>query len=346
VHAYLEAEPNERSDQLRESTLTHPEHLFALCGWLRENEGKDPKRVATEAVALFRWLLSASQRIGLFDEREYLLGQVAWACGGALRHLGRLAEADLWLDRADTAYRHTLNPAPLLAKVAYTRLALRYDMRRYDEVLQRLPDLTSSFEKLSMPGEVSKCRFLAAMTLKESGRREEALEQFKQLLLALAADRNSTLLPMVLVEIGAALASQNRYDEAAEMYKKALDEAQVAGERMTVAHLKATLGETYRLQGSLTSAEKAFRAALEDYLDLGMAVRAAYLRVVLAESLILAGRVREGEWQILAALPTIEDQQMVPEGFAALTLLKESVHRRKTDPNALREVREILQARN
>ncbi len=34
---------------------------------------------------------------------------------------------------------------------------------------------------------------------------------------------------------------------------------------------------------------------------------------------------------------------MVPEGLAAVALLKESIRRRKTDPNALRELRERLQ---
>jgi len=72
---------------------------------------------------------------------------------------------------------------------------------------------------------------------------------------------------------------------------------------------------------------------------------AAYIRVVLAETLIAASRHREAEWEILAALPTIEEQKMVPEGFAAMTLLKESVRRRKTDPVALRDLREHLQTK-
>jgi hypothetical protein len=48
-------------------------------------------------------------------------------------------------------------------------------------------------------------------------------------------------------------------------------------------------------------------------------------------------------WQ---ALPTIEEQKMEPEGFAAVALLRESVKRRKADPNALRELREYLQKQN
>jgi hypothetical protein len=37
---------------------------------------------------------------------------------------------------------------------------------------------------------------------------------------------------------------------------------------------------------------------------------------------------------------------MLPEGYAAIALLQESVRRRKTDPNALSEVRQYLQAKS
>ena len=40
------------------------------------------------------------------------------------------------------------------------------------------------------------------------------------------------------------------------------------------------------------------------------------------------------------------EEKMAPEGFAAVALLRESVRRRKTDPNALRELREHLQSRS
>jgi hypothetical protein len=75
-----------------------------------------------------------------------------------------------------------------------------------------------------------------------------------------------------------------------------------------------------------------------------MAALEAYLRIVLAETLIAISRTREAEWQIAAALPIIEEQKMVPEGHAALGLLRESVRRRQTDGGALRELRERLQS--
>ena len=77
-----------------------------------------------------------------------------------------------------------------------------------------------------------------------------------------------------------------------------------------------------------------------------MSTWVAYLRIVLAETLIASLQNREAEWEILAALPTIEEQKMVPEGFAAVSLLRESVKRRQASPEALREVREYLQAKN
>ena len=54
----------------------------------------------------------------------------------------------------------------------------------------------------------------------------------------------------------------------------------------------------------------------------------------------------EPNGELLAALPTINEQQMVPEGFAAVVLLQESVRQRKTDPQALSELRQYLQTSN
>jgi len=77
-----------------------------------------------------------------------------------------------------------------------------------------------------------------------------------------------------------------------------------------------------------------------------MATREAYLRIVLAEALLQGGRSAEAELELRTALPTIEREKMVPEGVAAIALLRESVRQRKTDPKALSAVREYLQAKN
>ena len=113
-----------------------------------------------------------------------------------------------------------------------------------------------------------------------------------------------------------------------------------------LADLKMMVGGTLKQRGHLASALEAYRDAIKDYQGLGMSTRAAYLRLVSAEVLLEVGKAREAEWEILAALPTIDQEKMVPEGFAAVALLRESVRQRKTDPKALLELREYLQAKN
>lgn len=332
----------ERSTDLKEKLLSWPDSLFAVCTLLRQKMNVTPTSVADDVSGLYKWITEPNRNLGLFDERDYFLGELALIAGTAYRHLGKVIDAEKWLDRADAAHRHTVNPAPALAKIAYARLALRYDMRRYDDVLELLPSVLSSFEKLGMQTEASKSRFLEAMTYKESDKKSEAFAAFEGLRTRLEGSGDQSLLGMVLIEIGSRYSEEGKYEEAVVEYQKALTILSLTGEPMTLAHLKGVVADTYRQQGNLSAAVEAFRSALADYVGLGMAVRVAYYRVILAETLIAVDRPREAEWQILAALPTIEEQKMVPEGFAAIALLRESVHSRKPNPLALRELRDHL----
>ena len=113
-----------------------------------------------------------------------------------------------------------------------------------------------------------------------------------------------------------------------------------------MCELKWSIADTYRAQGSLGKAIESYRVARNDYQELGFRGFVTQLSLVIAETLLALGRDREAEWEILSALPTIEAEKMVPEGFAAVALLGESARRRKTDPTALRELREHLQAKS
>ena len=121
---------------------------------------------------------------------------------------------------------------------------------------------------------------------------------------------------------------------------------QASKQYVALADLKGTLGETLRRTGHIAAGIESYREAVKHYLALGMVTRVAYVRVLLAGVLLEAGHSREAEWEILAALPTIDEQRMVPEGFAAVALLRESVRQRKTDPLALHDLRAHLQAKN
>lgn len=344
ARCYLEMAADERAVEETNRYLSEPEILSAICRLLREVWNSKPDSVAEEASSIYSWLMSFEGKCFLFDERDYFLGETALLAAGGYRLLGNREETERWLGRAEAGYRHTVNPAPLLAEVAYMRLALWYDERRYQDVLELLPSTAKSFEKLGMRAQVSKARFLEAMTLKECSRDREAFSQFTALKGALNEQTDAGLLGQVLIETAAYFCADGNYQEATADYRRALSLLSAAGRPAAVAHLQMTLGGTLRIQGLLPSAVEAFREAIRRYGELGMGASIAYCRVILAETLIALSRPREAEWEILAALPTIEEQKMVPEGFAAVALLKESVRQRKADPEALRQLREHLQA--
>jgi tetratricopeptide (TPR) repeat protein len=282
----------------------------------------------------------------LFDEHDYFLGEIALLAAGAERLLGNRAGVELWLERAEAAFRHTVNPGPSLAQVSYVRLTLRYDKGAYDEVLDLLPSAVRSFERLGMKAETAKTRYLEAMTLKELSRRTEAFEKLRALEADLEDRSDIGLLGQVLAEIGALHNADKRFDDALACYQRALKLVSQARRTFAVADLKLNIGEVLRNQGQLSAAVEAFREGVQTFEELGMTTWTAFARLALADTLLALGRPRQAEWEIQAALPVIEEQKMVPEGLAAVALLRESVRQRQANPRALREIREHLQAQS
>lgn len=344
ARAFLEKGVGERSQEETDRPLCDPDVVSSICKLLAEAVNSEPKLVSQRASALYCWLNSREGDYGLFDEREYFLGDAARLAAAAFRHLGDREETEIWLERAEASFRHTVNPGPPLTQVAHIRLALAYDKRRFKEVLEIIPSLLKSFEKFGMRSEAAKTRFLEAMALKSCSRYREAFDKFTSLSETLNATEEPGLLGQVLTEIGSSHAVEGRYEEAICSYKKSMTLLATAGRRQAVASLRIEVGETLAAQGGLSAAAEAFREGIHLYDELGMMTYVAYSRVILAETLIALGRHREAEWEILAALPTIEEQKMVPEGFMAVALLRESVGARKANPNALRELRAHLKA--
>ena len=346
ARAYLATPVDQRADSEVESLLSNPDVLSNLCALLKEMWETAPATAAEESGRLYSWIGKSESALRLFDERDYFLGETALIAGTAYRFIGKLDEAERWFDRAEAGFRHTINPAPLLANLSYARLAHRYVLGRYRDVLELLPSLITSFGKLGMELEASKCRFLEAKTLMVLGMSDECLPVLELLRKCPAVRGNQVLLGHVLIYSGNCYSTTGRFEEASSLYEEALPVVQGAGPSSSLAQLKWSIGDTYRSRQHLALAVEAYRGAQADFRSITMPVYVALLHLVIAETLLTSGRHREAEWEILAALPTIEEQKMVPEGFAAVALLRESVRQKKTDPNALRDLREHLQAKN
>jgi tetratricopeptide (TPR) repeat protein len=338
----LEQPTSERSDD----ALLQPDVLMSVLALISEQKDTAPKAVLEEATYVYNVLKASEAPIGVFDERDYFLGEAAYLAGVASRLVGRRDESIRWLDRAEAKFRHTINCTPNLTNVAYARLGLAYEVGRYDDVLELVPSVLASFERLKMRNEVAKCLLLEAMALKATGKPQEAMEVLQPVRSWASGTISSGLQGRILSEIGDLLQVDDRFDEAMSAYAEALAAFGDSGLSQARADLKVFVAEAHRARKQPAVALEGFRAAIADYQELGLETRVAYLRLFISEVLLQLGRPREAEWELLAALPTIEEQKMVPEGFAAVALLKESVRRRKTDPNALRELREHLQATN
>ena len=341
---YLSTPEEDRALELRKETLSNCDVLLAICKVLRETLDSGPALVVNEASALYRWLTDPASAVGMFDEREYLLGETALIAAIGSRLQSKLTEAERWLDRSDAAFRHTVNPAPSAAGIAFERLALRFAGGRFEETLELLPSLKASFNKLGMDLQTAKVQFLEAITLKALGKVGEHFALLQALEETPSVRDTPSLHGQVLVHIGDHETVLGQFEAAARTYEKALPIVMRGNRPIALCELKWCIGDSYREQGSLVRAIEAYRVAKNDYQALGFQAMAARISLVIAESLLALGRDREAEWEILAALPIIDEERMAPEGLAAVALLRESVGRRKTDPNALRELRERLQA--
>lgn len=342
---YLSISDEDRSQAFKQECLSTCDTLLAICKLLREGTEASPATSFAEAVSLYRWVANPLSVVGLFDEREYLLGEASLIAAKASRLLGKMREAENWLDRSEAAFRHTVNPAPSLAGIAFERLALRFASGLFEETLELLPSLKASFRKLGMNLEHAKAQFLEAVTLRAAGKEEEHFSLMQSLEQEPEVRRCPSLHGQILVHIGNHEASLGRFEAAARTYENALPIVLRGNRPVALCELKWSIGNAYRGQGSLSKAVESYRSAKNDYSQLGFQSFVTQLSLVIAETLLTLGRDREAEWEILSALPMIEEEKMVPEGLAAVALLRESVRRRKTNPAALRELREHLLAR-
>src|SRR4029077_20332174 len=74
--------------------------------------------------------------------------------------------------------RPAVLPPPVQPRLSYQRLAERLEERQVDLVLELLPSLIESFEKLGMPEDALKCRFLEGLALFEKDEPVAAIRVF------------------------------------------------------------------------------------------------------------------------------------------------------------------------
>src|SRR5262245_46502687 len=134
--SFLSTPTERRSPEFLAETLCDADVLSCLVATLSVRINTAPATVIDEASSIYRWLSGRTEREFFFDERDYFMGEFALLSGASCRLVGRRDEAEGWLDRSDASFRHTVAPGPHLARVSFNRLALRFDMSRFADVLE------------------------------------------------------------------------------------------------------------------------------------------------------------------------------------------------------------------
>jgi tetratricopeptide (TPR) repeat protein len=334
----LETPVEERVQRAEELGLESPEVLLSLCDLLRSQGESSPSLVRDEAEFLYGLLSEPGRKVGLFDERDYFLGETALLAGAACRMLFRRSESRRWLDRADASFRHTISAKADLSRVTYQRLALKLEERALDEVLEFVPSLVMNFQKLGMAEDALKTRFLEGVALMNTDRLSEAADVFRDICEEARQLRNERLFAIAsnnLIQIHGLLGQS---DAALAGIQETLLVFRRLNNRVGIAKLQWGLGTLLRTQGQIPAAIEAYRASLAEFAEIGMRSDVAALHLILGDLLLEIGQETPATVEILAALPVIENEEMVPEGMAALALLRESIRRRTINRQALRDL--------
>jgi tetratricopeptide (TPR) repeat protein len=224
------------------------------------------------------------------------------------------------------------------ARVAYQKLALSVEERQFREVLDLSPLCAETCRRVGLVEEALKTRFVEGLAHRDLGDVKRATELFHEIL------RDAESLGDVCLE---ALAANNLAQlyrvlgdqkEAMAWAHRALPILKQLGNLVGLAKMRWCVGDILREEGKLTESVAAYREALGEAEKIGIRGDVAAIRLVLADVLLQLGNEPEAEWQVRAALPIIEEERMVPEGLAALSLLQESLRRRKIDHQALRSL--------
>lgn len=333
----------DRTALAEELRLEEPDVLLSLAARLRDRLDTSPVTVCDEAGFVYRFLQTPERPIGLFDEREYFLGEFALLAGTACRQLSRRDESRLWFDRSEAGFRHTMNAVADLSRLAYQRLALRMEERNLEAVLELSPSLVQSFRKLTMPQEELKARFLEGLALMESEKLGEAVEVFQKICREAESLGSEKLLASAYGNLTHLYGMQGDVERALEASRHAIPVLRRLEDRVALAKVQWGIATLLRETGQITAAIEAYREAQTEFETIGMRADVAALHLVVADLLLELGQEAAATQSVLAAIPVIQELNMVPEGMAALQLLRESLREQRINRPALRELHGYFQ---
>jgi tetratricopeptide (TPR) repeat protein len=305
---------------------------------------REPQPALLAALYLHKLATRLPKTRGQFDDRNYVLGEMALTVGRAYRVLDQTELAERWLDTAEKAFKATINPAPVMAKAKLVRTLVRIHQRREQEALDLCRETEAVFSRYEMQDELWRSRFLQAYCLNVLGCATDAIPLLERAIDHFERTGNGEFAARSLQVLGNIYAESGAFAKAAPLLERSAEFFKQAGNRVALLQVKWGLADAVRLSGSLQASVPLFEEIIQGYLELQMPNWSAGLRLIQAETLLQLERPAEAEWQVRQALPYLDRPDARPEAMAAVVLLKRAVESRKVDRDCVRRAREALEA--
>lgn len=338
AQAVLQEPASRRISRSSELGMDDPDVLLSICGCVRSLLDSSPSLARSEGEFFYKYVETPKRDIGLFDERDYFLGEFALIAGTACRHLSLGPEARLWFDRAEAAFRQSVSAIADLSRLSYQRLALRMAERDLEPVLELAPGLSRSFQQLGMREDELKARFLEGLAMMESERVREAIDLFEEVRRVAIEIHSEKLIGLADVNLTQLYGLVGDSQRAIEASRRAVPLLQRLDDRIGLAKVQWGLGILLRECGEIESSIESYLAAQFQFEQLAMRADIAAIDLVIADMRLEQGRHEEALALVVRALPVLDELEMVPEGLAALALLRESVRQKRINGSALREL--------
>jgi len=189
-----------------------------------------------------------------------------------------------------------------------------------------------------MPEDALKARFLEGLALMEGQRLAEAAGVFEEIVREAESIGAEKLLGTAYCNLTHSHAMQGNTAEAIEASKRAIPILKRLDNRIDLAKIQWGLAVLLRETGQVAASVETYRSAQKDFEQIGMRADVAALHLVIADLLLELGQDGVALQSVLEAMPVIQELKMVPEGMAALQLLRQSLREKTIDRAALREL--------
>lgn len=343
VSEFLTLSSAQCSDQIREIFLTDVPVLLSLCENLLDLGNHRPSESLIQAQAAHDFI-SHSALVHLHpEERSWFLAYLEILVAIGHKYGGHYGESGRWLSRATKTCCAIDGAEILLAQIEFMRRALALESGRYIEAQEGLAELKSRFELYGMRRSVARCGFMEGTVLKLLNRPSEALKSLRQVAEEEHPEVEQWLRGLALIEASEVLSTLDYDDAAVDALMTAWHLVKDSDSAIAHGHFHGMKAQVLRDHGLLDQAVCSYRESIVRYHAGGVRSIEALLRLVLAETLLAAGRDGEAAEEIVAALPIIESLGLVREAVVAVALLRESLTRQESNPEALRILRREIQ---